>query len=534
DGSSRRRAAFVVGAGACLGLAVQTLQPTLLSATVVGLLGVLAVGSDRLRGVGPGLRRLVVRPSLLLGLAALLAFISAPVWYAVSGRWRPFWDGWWVYGRYMSSALGRSLPEQFGFGWDQFYAYTITHKSAHLCAVGFLLIFAASWKQLSRFQRLLCVALTLWWAAAWVELILTQRYSSHYFVVTSVPLMMMCCALVTFMVNALRLRGVDTGRHHGLAYLLLPLALIWSGVGPLHRGLNAAVSFRGVAAMVRVREEARDGRDRAVQAALDLISHQDDPILTWTNEPMPFLDFRRVSATRFIWKSFLMGEVYLGPTSTQYVLPGSWELWQSDVDATRPRAFLTDALVFVPPRTPAGKLLADEFELMLETNRLSLSVTPTVAAMLRDRSADGPLKPALPAGWTQVGASLHHDSTVAGSSSLALGDLRCRRFDATLAFGSAVAFRFEGAGSTDPELALEDGRGIVRPETTTIVGPAAPLGASRSLTLLVGRTVAVLMVDGHIVAGLNLLPSTTVSLVAGGDVTLSHVGTGQAPAGGQC
>ena len=531
-GSTRRKAACLVGGGACLGLAVQTLQPTLLSAMVIVAIGLFVVGRTQLVVA----RREVPARALLAG-AMLLSFLSAPVWYLLRGSWGPFWDGWWVYGRYMSSALGRGVTEQMGLGWHQFYVYSQTHAPAHLCVVGFVMLGAARWPQLGRAQRRLQVLLPLWWLAGWGEVILTQRYSSHYFVVTTVPLMLLCAGLAAHVVAMLRAGGASVADRHLVPYLLVLMSLVWTGFGPLRSGVEAASSFQGVHHMAMQREQGRDGTARGVQAVLDLVSRPDDPMLTWTNYPWPFLDFRRVSATRFIWKSFLMGEIYLGPTSPEYVLPGSWDLWADDVRATRPRTFLTDATFPIPPETPAAALLETDFEPMFTTPTLSLALRNDVAEELRDRSGAESMEFSPDGGWTVAGTTVRYDGAADGASALALGDLRCRRVDAVLASGTGLSFHFaNAAGVTENlELALVDERAVARSSNVTFTDFEAPLGASRTVSLVVGRTVAALLVDDKVVAAVNLLSSTRVSLTSSGEsLTLEQVGAGATPGGGEC
>lgn len=562
DGSTRRRAACVVGGGVCLGFAVQTLQPTLLSATVIVAIGVLAVGRARLvvaprrdgttddtttdettsaesknRSAAGRWAQRGASARALLVVATVLSFLSAPAWYLLSGSWRPFFDGWWVYGRYMSSGLGRSVTDQVGLGWHQFYVYSQTHAPAHLCAVGFVLIGAARWQQLGQQQRRLQVLLPLWWLAGWGEVILSQRYSSHYFVVTSVPLMLLCAGLAAHVVAMLRADGASTSRHHLVPYLLVLVSLLWSGIGPMRSGVEAASSFQGVHRMAMQREQGRDGTARAAQAVLDLVSRPDDPLLTWTNYPWPFLDFRRVSATRFIWKSFLLGEIYLGSTSPEYVIPGSWELWTADVRATQPRTFLTDAAFPVPAETPVAALLLSDFEPMLSTPTVSLALRNDVASELRDRSGDEPMVLSADGGWSVAGTTVRYKGAADGVSALALGDLRCRRVDAVLAAGAGLSFRFADAvGVTESlEVSLADERAVARSSNVTFTDFEAPLGSSRAVALLVGRTVAVMLVDGKVVAAVNLLSSTQVSLTSTGEsLTLVRVGEGATPSGGQC
>jgi len=537
SGRMRRAGSVLGGAGISLGLAVQTLQPTALSAAVVGGLGLVTTWRIWLvvpRGRWQGRR--VAAPLVFVG-AASASFLSAPLWYLVSGSWAPFWDGWWVYGRYMSSALGRTFGEQLALGWEQFVLYSVDHIPAHLGAVGFVLAGMMRSKGLTRTQRHVQVALPLWWLAGWLEIVLTQRYSSHYFVVTSVPLMLMCAGFACHLLVLVR-TSVRVPKLVGaaLAYGLVVLSVLWTGGGSLRTGVSAAVSFRGVDDMVHAREVARDPRERGVQAVLDLVSKPDDPVMTWTNYPWPFLDYRRVSATRFIWKAFLMGEIYLGPTGPEYVLPGSWDLWASDVEATRPVAFLLDPIFPMPHGTPADELLARDFELLFATPKQSIALTHQAADRLRDRSADGEVQFADAAGWKQVGDTIRRQGEGVGAP-LELGDMACKRLDATLAFGDTMTFRF--ADESDPgeylELELAGGRALARTDDVALYNLEVPRGPSRSLSLLVGTHAAVLMVNGRVAAAMNLLPATTVSVVNAADgMTLQDVGVGRSPAGGEC
>ena len=89
---------------------------------------------------------------------------------------------------------------------------------------------------------------------------------------------------------------------------------------------------RGVALPGSERERGARRRqpqraERTALAVLDLVSHDSDPLLVWTNDPWPYLNLKRVSATRFFYKRFLLGEIYLGRTSNATTCsrrPGDW------------------------------------------------------------------------------------------------------------------------------------------------------------------------------------------------------------------
>jgi hypothetical protein len=74
-------------------------------------------------------------------------------------------------------------------------------------------------------------------------------------------------------------------------------------------------------------------------AALDLVSKRNDPLLAWTLQTWPYLTNHRIAATRFIWKSFLAGEIWMGGTSPDYILPDTWKWFRQDIAQSKPVVF---------------------------------------------------------------------------------------------------------------------------------------------------------------------------------------------------
>ncbi|MFI0525832.1 MAG: hypothetical protein ACH37H_06975, partial [Ilumatobacteraceae bacterium] len=181
--------------------------------------------------------------------------------------------------------------------------------------------------------------------------------------------------------------------------------------------------------------------------------------------------------------------------------------------------------------------LETDFEPMFTTPTLSLALRNDVADELRDRSGDQPMSFSPEGGWSVAGTTVRYAGAADGVSALALGDLRCQRVDAVLASGNGLSFHFaNGAGITENlELALVDERAVARSSNVTFTDFEAPLGGSRTVSLVVGRTVATLLVDDKVVAAVNLLSSTRVSLTSSGEsLTLEQVGAGATPGGGEC
>ena len=123
---------------------------------------------------------------MLVGTA--VATVLAPLaWYALRGTFAEFWGGWWIYGQYQSSGLGRSLFGQFGLAWDQAYAYYRAWPLSALVLVAARSSPSSRWPQLPPAQRVLRLGIGAWVVAAWLELALAQRYSSHYFSILALP-----------------------------------------------------------------------------------------------------------------------------------------------------------------------------------------------------------------------------------------------------------------------------------------------------------------------------------------------------------
>lgn len=523
----------IVTAGVCLGLVVQTLMTGVLSATVIGVYGLVRIPASHSQT-----RRLPHRV-LFVG-AALVAALSAVVWYRVLGPWREFWDGWWTYGRYMSAATGRSLAEQLGLGWHEWYLWCGAHAPA-VCGVAAFIVFGrVRWSRLPVPLRQIHVVLPSWWVAAWLEIILTQRYSSHYFVTAAAPLGLMLTVLAWHVIDMLAISGARPITGRVAAPAVVVISLVWSGTGPIVEGLRDASRFRGVTALTQEREQARGGTSRAVQAVLDMVSRPNDPMLAWTNYPWPYLEFHRVSASRFIWKSFLMGEIYLGRTSSEYVLPGSWDNWRRDVAAADSVAFLLDATFPVPADTPAEEVLTREFREGLFTPTLSVALRRDVADELARRSTTPWQIGAPPPGWVANGSDglrFEADGADPGSMRLDLGDLTCGRWDVELLQGAGLSFHFDDpSGKLEAlEMFIDNDQVVARSPNVEFLRLQSPRVGGTVVSLVVGRNVAVLLVDGVVRSGLTMVSPSHVTLSSvGGEAVLRDASVGAAPLLGQC
>jgi uncharacterized protein YqgC (DUF456 family) len=486
----RRQTFSSIATGMLLGLAVQTMLTAVFTAFP---LAAWIMWRRRAARVGPR------SATALIPVVAALVFVSAPLWYLVTGRWRPFIDGWWVYARFMSSATGRTLGEQYSLGLDQFAEYYRDRPWVFAGLIVFLALSAFRWRVALPLERSLRLLLGSWWLGAWIELMLGQRYSSHYFSVLAVPTILIFASLIGDGVRPLRPDRL------GPILAVLPIvgvlvALAPSGSEPIREGAASASAFRGISHFTDERDRGLDPRTRMVRASLDLVSAPGEPLLIWTNRPWPYLELRRISATRYIWRSFMLGQIYLAGEGEQYVLPNTWEQFEHDVGRTDPTAFVVETVDPVAPDTPFARLVDDRFTTMYTDDAVTLAYRSDLAGWLRRPPAD-----ARPGRLEVIGGVEQ------------IVDSACRRIDGTLSIDPAGvhALRFgfplatsDGLGA--PELVVEaDGRSMVR---VTSVYPSRGVFEATvradlddiAFTLTIGARSAVMMIDGDIVGAVEL------------------------------
>ena len=167
------------------------------------------------------------------------------------------------------------------------------------------------------------------------------------------------------------------------ALVVVPLAAAIAAVGlssqkNFDNDVRAAWRFRGVNAHAALFDRSRNGTEQSVRALLDLVSHDGDPLLVWTNDPWPYLNLKRVAATRFFYKRFLLGEIYLGRTSRAYVLPETWRWFAQDLRRSNPVAYLRVARP-EPSGNPFASYVARNFDLVLPDPALPVSLRHDVA-----------------------------------------------------------------------------------------------------------------------------------------------------------
>jgi len=369
--SSPRRSRWTyVASFIVLGLAVQTLLTTLFAATVLGV----ALMIHRRRA--PQFER----PIIVAIATFFTTILTAPIWYLLRGSLNEFWSGWWTYAGFMSAGTGRSFVNQLGLGWTQFIGYYQDRPLMLLLVVGFVFTTWLNWKSLDKFQRVMHPALILWFGTGWIELILGQRYSSHYFSVLAVPSVFMGAILMAQLGIVMTHRKESHGSpsHNKIQYAL-PIAtaaivlfsqcsdLFWTGVQQLG-------TFTTFSHYEEQRTQNQGGEGRITRAIIDLVSHQGDPLLAWTMYPWTYLEHGRVPATRFSWKSFMLGEIYLGKTSPKFVLPDTWTWFAQDMNQTEPRAYIRPKETVLNEQTPFAQYVTNNFTQVYDGDTMEVNL----------------------------------------------------------------------------------------------------------------------------------------------------------------
>jgi hypothetical protein len=290
---------------------------------------------------------------------------------------------------------------------------------------------------------------------------------------------------------------------------------------------------------------------------LDLVSDERDPLLAWTMYPWTYLDQHRVPATRLSWKSFLLGEIYLGRSGPEYVLPQTWRWFAEDVSATDPAAFVTVTETPVVPGTPFSQYVTNGFEQVYPGPSIQV-------ALRRDLLPDvvGPVEgdvwfaPDAPPPLWRLGAGTASHPGATGVDPLVVHETGCVRLGADLRLGTDDPMTPPGTlvvrlvdldGSWErTTLAFDGVRGwsasddvqfesVPLPADQTAPVGGGPVGSDAAIVVVVGSRSAALVVDGTIVAAARLDGPVEVQIEASaGAVTLSSMVVGPAPPHSGC
>ena len=505
-------ASFIV-----LGFAVQTLLTTLFAATVIG--GALIIHRRNASHFD--------RPIVVAIAAFGATILTAPIWYLLRGSFNEFWSGWWTYAGFMSAGTGRSLMNQIGLGWTEFVGYYQVRPIMLVLVIAFAFTTWLNWKLINKFQRLMHVALILWFCTGWIELVLGQRYSSHYFAVLAVPnvfmgaiLLTQLAAIVTHRKNQQEPARQSSDKVHYALPIATAIIVLFSQCSDLFwTGVEKVGAFTTFEQHENERTQSRRGESRTTRAVLDLVSSSGDPLLAWTMYPWTYLEHERVPATRLSWKSFMIGEVYLGKTSPKYVLPDTWSWFAQDMQQTQPRAFARPKETLLDKQTPFAQYVSANFTTAYDGNSMEVGISKQVWTTLIAE----PTQP----------MDIAEDEIFSKTSPFVLSDTHCVRIAGNLNFDqlsddSGIIFNLTDPSATyeNVHLSLSATRASSSSDTVEFTGKDIEHDSTEPLqfVLVVGSRSAVLVVDSKVVAGTRTGDQAQLSVaIKAGQPSLSNL-----------
>jgi hypothetical protein len=542
--NERTRTAVAIGTGALLGLGVQTILPSFVDAAAIGVAALVLV-SSRVEEHN-ACRKL----RITIAVSAFAAFVTAPVWYLLRGSFSEFWASWWTYASYQSSGIGITTGQEIARGWHNAYIYYQQRPLLFVLLLAFAVVTVVGWPTFDHKVRVTHAALLGWLAGGWFELVLGQRYSTHYFAVIAAPTAMIAAALAGHAYAALA--NVPRVTRTAVAWPLLAVLLsFYLSAGTSERLVSAASITSGFTSTKRGADLTRAnqaGPNRSVQAVLDLVSRDQDPLLLYDDNQFIYDDYRRIPATRFQQRYFLIGSIYLGRTSPKYILHDTWKWFDEDLRQSNPAAFLETVAIDSKPFAEYVKThFEPAFDGQAGTVQLRDDVAESVLRGPTDRAWTPPDAHDNGPGWTAEPGSADY----AGSSAppaddrLVIATQNCQRVEGRLD-GQHVVFHFEDWTAKQPELQIavdgttvttEDANGgtlettsIPQPETATRGRTPAP-----TFALVVGARSAALVVDGQIVGAVDVPRRAKITVEpTAAPVSMQSLRVGAPPIGSGC
>lgn len=555
---ARRSAACLVAGGACAGLAVQTLPTSALSFSVMGV----ALWASLWRAHGGPLRAPVLRRVGAWAGALVAVFASAPLYFAVRGRFADFWSLYWDYNLVYSAATGRSLGEQLGDGLADFRTYYADHPFFALVVVAFVAVAAARWRGATPLERTFDLTLVGWWALELLAVTLAQRFFPHYLVLPLVPVAVMGGVVLGRLGRAVPARSALL-----LAAVAAALVAYTAGYDRTAAGWEEAARFSGLQehadrhflSDARAEPETAGPPLRRGQRAFsDVVTSRDDYVWVWSDWPGYYTNVDRPPATRYLSRHWLLGGVYGGTTSPDNILPGTFERWADDVRRTPPAVFMLPAVIPPPEAGTVDRWLRANYTSTYSGSGVHMLVRNDRHARLRDLLAADARQPATlsPAeAATTSGAVAVSAGGVAGAPRA--GAAVAVELPAGCAVVSARMVRDASAGSSvvvslvdrarpgvAAEVALLPDAAVSRrswPDPASVEGKLplgpAPAGQPEELRVLVNGRSALVAVDGAVVGAVRSTSDDAVLVLSSGagsavvtDVKARALGRRQWPA----
>ena len=338
-GASRRRQLGLAAlAGACAGVAVQTNASSATSALLAfGLVVWLSLRGRALRDrVGP----FPVLIAVFAG-AAAIAFASVFGWYAIHGDLGEFWSYWWTYSRDYANGPGLPWPKVFEKGYNDFAAYYRARPIIPLAVA----VFACDAVRRRRAGEPIWmdVTLLLWFVSELVVVTVSQRFWMHYLILPLVPAGAMAAVFAARWAGRLSLRT-----QHLLPLALGFCALYFGGWANAGFGLDRARDFQSVSTTLQLDHQTIAPDKQAVRQNVLRFAKAGSWAIVWTVTPFEYNEFNLRSATRYVPRVWLSGEMPGAAADPASVPPRWWHRFWQDLRQTPP-ALLVYRLDSPPP-----------------------------------------------------------------------------------------------------------------------------------------------------------------------------------------
>lgn len=229
----------------------------------------------------------------------------------------------------------------------------------------------------------------------------------------------------------------------------------------------------------------------------------------------------------------MIGEVYLGRTSPEYVLDRTWEWFEQDIDESRPAVFARPQVTDLVPATPLSALVAEEFSTVFADDDIEIAWRNELweTATSSSPTSESIDLADLPSSWSRnpSGGTIIAENVDAESDGVTWDvDLSCRKLSTRIVRSSpadpmGLTFRFDSpdekarAVSLNVDFdrawsALHDDAVVDSPVELDSTVLNASNRTSLVVTLIVTKSAAAVIVDDRIAAAIPLVDGTRVTI----------------------
>lgn len=531
----QRNAAWrIVVAGVAAGLASQTILTELFGSFVVGMVLLARVLLHRGAPTSKSNSKLGevaqrVRPFLLWLAGAAGGFLSAPIWYLARGRFSEFWYFWFKYNRFYADSTHAKTSQKLRLGWRGMRGFYRQETGQALVFGAFLLLLLVGLSRSSLRERrrelIVDVGLVAWWAAECAAVIAAQRFSGHHFVLVAVPVGAMASVMFAEVFGR-------AGGESGLTGLLATAAVIGVSFVPSWQQFKSSWfevrHFQGFRAKSQAWLNNQDPTTRTARALVDLVTPKNGFVWAWDVQPMWPGTLNRMSGSRYVEKRVLLGYIYGGTSSPNYVPPHAWQQFEQDLERTHTVIVADRDSDPLPPNLPASSYLDRTYVAALKSGEWNLRIRSTSLDRIRTLASGANLKVTAPGEWRSDNGLLvwsgqgnpfesaidlpSSESSSESSSGFVSGN-PCLEVTGTANFNPAangmggLDLRFEANRERDRAFFIRVASNEVssnfwwagseqRLQTTAAQSPAL----NTPFRFLVGRRAAALLMNGNVVA----------------------------------